>query len=306
MADGAGDRHTDEHDGHRQHLVHVAEVHILEALEHQNADIDQCGGGRSAGDDGGDGGEEHAGEEQDARGERGQARAAARFHAGGGLDERGDGGGTGAGARDRTDGIGQQGFLHLGHVAVLIDHAGAGGRTDERADGIEHIDHAEGDDERDGGEPADVHKARKVKLEKRGGDHVGERRDKARSREARKRIDMQEDGAARPVDDGREQHAEQHCRLHALLGEDDHDENAEERGHDGQDHRIVARAHVALDDAGRQRAEEVTHHVERAAVFRVDTDIGAKANVHQHQADGGSDAVAHAERNGLHDLLTHL
>jgi len=82
--------------------------------------------------------------------------------------------------------------------------------------------------------------------------------------------------------------------------------NAEERGHDGQDHRIVARAHVALDDAGRQRAEEVTHHVERAAVFRVDTDVGAKAHVHQHQADGGSDAVAHAERNGLHDLLTHL
>ena len=72
VADGAGDRHTDEHDGHRQHLVHVAEVHILEALEHQNADIDQRGGGRSAGDDGGDGGEEHAGEEQDARGERGR------------------------------------------------------------------------------------------------------------------------------------------------------------------------------------------------------------------------------------------
>ena len=96
MADGAGDRHTDEHDGHRQHLVHVAEVHILEALEHQNADIDQRGGGRSAGDDGGDGGEEHAGEEENGGGQRGQTGAAAGLNAGSGLDEGGDGGGTGA------------------------------------------------------------------------------------------------------------------------------------------------------------------------------------------------------------------
>ena len=64
-------------------------------------------------------------------------RAAARFHTGGRLDERRDGGGAGAGARDRTDGVGEQRFLHVGHVALFIDHAGAGGRADEGADGVE-------------------------------------------------------------------------------------------------------------------------------------------------------------------------
>ena len=307
VADGAGDRHTDEHDRHGQHLVHIAEVHILEALEHQNADIDERSGGRSAGNDGGDGREEHAGEEQHRRSERGKSRAAARFHAGGGLNEGRDGRGAGAGARDRTDGVGEQGFLHVGHVALFIDHAGAGGRADEGADGVEHVDHAEGDDESDGGEPADVHKARKVKLEQRGGDHVGKGRDKACRCKACKGIHVQEDGAARPVDDGGEKHTEQHRRLHALLGKNNHDEHAEEGRHNGEDHRMVAHlAHAALDDAGRERAEEVAHHVEGAAVFRVDTDVGAKAHVHQHETDGGGDAVAHAEGDGLDDLLAHL
>ena len=49
----------------------------------------------------------------------------------------------------------------------------------------------------------------------------------------------------------------------------DHDEHTEERGHDGQDHRVIARAHVALDDTGGQGAEEVAHHVKRTAVFGI-------------------------------------
>ena len=71
MADRAGDRHTDEHNGHRQHLVHIVKVDILEALKHQHTDIDQRSGGRGAGNDGGDGSEEDAGEEQHGRGQRG-------------------------------------------------------------------------------------------------------------------------------------------------------------------------------------------------------------------------------------------
>ena len=53
---------------------------------------------------------------------RAQEAAAARANA-----NTYDGGGTGAGARDRTDGVGEQGLLHVGHLALLIHHAGAGG-----------------------------------------------------------------------------------------------------------------------------------------------------------------------------------
>ena len=306
VADGAGHGHTDEHDGHRQHLIHIVEVDVLEALEHQHADVDERGGGRSAGDDGGDGGEEHAGEEENGGGQRGQTGAAAGLHAGGGFDKGGNGGGASGSARDRTDGVGEQGLLHVGHLALLIHHAGAGGGAHQSADGVEHIDHAEGDDQRDGGEPADVHKARKVKLEERGRDHVGEGRHEACGLKACKGIHAEECEAADPIKDGGKEHTKQHGGLDALLGQHDHDEHTEKRGHDGQDHRVIARTHVALDDTGGQGAEEVAHHVERTAVFGIDTNVGAKTHVHQHQADGRGDAVAHAERDGLHDLLAHL
>ena len=310
MADGAGHGHTDEHDGHRQHLIHIVEVDVLEALEHQHADVDERGGGRSAGDDGGDGGEEHAGEEENGGGQRGQTGAAAGLNAGSGLDEGGDGGGTGGSARDGADGIGEQGFLHLGHIAVLVDHAGAGGRADEGADGVEHIDHAEGDDQGDGGEPADVHKAGEVKLEESGGDHVGEGGHEARGLKAGERIHAQEQEAAGPVEHGGEEHTEQNGGLDALLGQNDHHEHAEEGGDGGEDHGVIADvAHAALDDAGGQGAEEVAHDVEgagEAVALGIDADVGAETDVHQHQADGGGDAVADAERNGLDDLLTDL
>ena len=62
---------------------------------------------------------------------------------------------------------------------------------------------------------------------------------------------------------GSRNYTEQHRRLHALLGKNDHDEHAEEGRHNGEDHRVVAHlAHAALDDAGRECAEEVAHHVE--------------------------------------------
>ena len=121
---------------------------------------------------------------------------------------------------------------------------------------------------------------------------------------------MQEDGAARPVDDGGEEHTEQHRRLHALLGKHNHDEHAEEGRHNGEDHRVVAHlAHAALDDAGRERAEEVAHHVEgacKAVALGIDANVGAETDVHQHETDGGGDAVAHAEGDRLDDLLAHL
>ena len=96
VTDRAGDRHGDEHDCHRQALINVVKVDLLETAEHQQADVNERGAGRGGGDDGGNGREEHTRKEEQAGRQGGQTRAAAGLHAGGGLDERGDGGGTGA------------------------------------------------------------------------------------------------------------------------------------------------------------------------------------------------------------------
>ena len=113
--------------------------------------------------------------EHDRGGQRGKTRAAAGLNAGAGLDEGGDGGGAGACACYGADGVCQQSFLHLGHLAVLIEHVCACGGADEGADGVEHVDHAEGYDKGNGGEPADAYEGLEVKLEECGVEHIAER-----------------------------------------------------------------------------------------------------------------------------------
>ena len=66
---------------------------------------------------------------------------------------------------------------------------------------------------------------------------------------------------------------------------------------------------MILDDAGGHGAEEVTEHIEGGGVavaLSVNAHVGAKADVHQHQADGGADAQPHAQRNGVHDLVADI
>ena len=103
MSDRAGDRHRDEHEGDRDELADVVERNVLESREHQNAHVDQRGRGRSRRDDRRDRRDEHAGEEEDARRQRCETRAAARFDAGRGFHEGRDRGGSGEGARDGAD-----------------------------------------------------------------------------------------------------------------------------------------------------------------------------------------------------------
>ena len=303
MADGAGDGHGNEHQRHGHHLIQVVEVHVLEAHEHQHAHIDQSGGRGRRGDDGGDGGDEDAGQEEDACGEGGEARAAAGLHAGGGLHEGGDGGGAGAGAGHSADGVGQEGFLHVGHVAVLIHHAGPGGGAHQGADGIEHVDHAEGDDEGDGGEPSDLQKALEVKFEECGLHHVGEGGYEGGGGEGCKGIHTQYHKVTHPIDDGGNQHAQQHRCLDAVLCQNHNHEHAHEHGHHREDHGGVTAAHGGLGHAGSQSAKEITHHVEGAAGLGVDAHVGSKADVHEHEADGGGDAQAHAQGDGVHNLF---
>ena len=64
MADRAGNRHTDQHDGHGNDLIHIIPLDVLQTHEHQNANIDQSCGSCSSRNDGGDGGDEDTGKEQ--------------------------------------------------------------------------------------------------------------------------------------------------------------------------------------------------------------------------------------------------
>ena len=310
MADGAGDRHTDEHQRHGHHLVHVVEIHLLQALEHQNAHIDQGCGGSGSGNDGGDGCDEHAGQEQHASDQRRQTGAAASLHAGSGFHEGGNSGGAGAGAYDGADGIRQQGFLHVGHVAFLIHHTGTGSSAHQGADGIEHIDDAEGDDQGHHGEPADLSQAGKVELEEGGIHHILNRRHEGGSSQRGEGVGVQEYEGADPVHHRGNEHAEQNGTLDALLGHSNDGKQANEHGNDGEDHGSVAGiTHVGLQDAGGQGTEKVPHHIEgsgKAVALGIDAHIGAQANVHQHQADGRRDTQTDAQRNGLHDLLTNI
>ena len=310
MANGAGDGHTDQHQANRNHLVHVIKVHILQALQHQHANIDQGGGGCGCGDDGSDGGDEHTGQEQDAAGKGSQAGTAAGFHAGSGLHEGGDGGGAGAGAGDGADGVGQKGFLHVRHIAVLIHHVCTGSGAHQGANGVKHIDDAEGNDQGNDGEPADFQEACEIELEEGGLHHVSEGRQEGSGGQGCEGIGVQEGKGACPVDHRGNEHAEQDGTLDALLGHCHDGKQANKHGDNGQDHGgITGITHVGLQHAGGQCAEEVTHHEEgggEAVALGVDAHIGAQADVHQHQANGGRNAQTDAQRNRLHDLLTDI
>ena len=307
MADGAGDGHTDEHQRHGNHLIHIVEVDPLQTLEHQDAHVDQSSGGGSGGDDGSDGGDEDAGQEQQAGDNGGQTGAAASFNAGSGLDEGGDGGSTGAGAGDGTDSVGQQGFLHVGHIALLVHHTGAGGGANQSADGVEHINDAEGDDKGNSSKPADLHEAGEVELEQGDLSHISEGGQEGSGRQILKGVGVQEHEGTDPANNGSDEHTEQHGALDAFLGHGQNGEQADEHSHDSQNHiGETGIAHIVAQEAGRQGGEEVAHHIEGAAILSVNTCIGAKADVHQHQADGGRDAQTDAERNGLDDLFTDV
>ena len=310
MADGAGDGHTDQHQSYGNHLVHIVKVHVLQTLQHQHANIDQGSGGCGCGDDGSDGGDEHTGQEQDAAGKGSQAGTAAGFHAGSGLDEGGDGGGAGAGAGDGADGVGQQGLLHVGHIAVLIHHVCSGCGAHQGADGIKHVDDAEGNHQGDDGEPADFQEACKIELEEGGLHHVSEGRQEGSGGQGCKGIGIQESEGACPVDHGGNEHAEEDGALDAILGHGHDGKQANKHGDNGQDHSgVTGVAHVGLQHAGGQSAKEVTHDEEgggEAVALGVDAHVGAQADVHQHQADGGRNAQADAQRNGLHDLLPDI
>ena len=306
VADGAGNGHGQQHDRHGQQLGQVVKVDLLQVAEHQNTHIDQGGGGGRGGDQSGDGREEDAQQEENAGGDGRQTGATAGGDAGGGFHKGGDGGGAGEGTGHGADGVGQQGFLHLGHPALLVQHAGLGGRAHQRADGVEHINDAEGDDQRHNGEPADGGEAGKIQLEQGGLRHVAEGGQEGGRLQALKGIGVHKDGLAGPVDAGAAQNAVKHRAADLFVVQRHDDEQAGKHGDDLEDHLAVAAADGLPGGAGGERAEEITHYEEGAALVGIDAGIGAEADVHQHQADGGADAQPHAQRDGFHDLFPDI
>ena len=90
---------------------------------------------------------------------------------------------------------------------------------------------------------------------------------------------MQEDRFAGPVDHRRTEHAEKHRALHAVVSQHEDHQKADKHGHNGKYHINIARAHAVSCHTRCQRAEKVTHCIERAAVFRVNTCIGTDTDI---------------------------
>ena len=117
---------------------------VADVGHHQHAHINQGRGAGVGGDQLGHGGEEHGDEEHHRSSHRGKTGAAALGHAGRGLHEGGDGGGAADSAGAGSAGISQHGPVHIGNVAVLIQHVAGRAGAVQGAQGVEHIHHAEG------------------------------------------------------------------------------------------------------------------------------------------------------------------
>lgn len=109
------------------------------------------------------------GEEAEADHHAGEAGAGALADAGGGLDESRDGGGAEAGAHAGGDGVGDQGAVALGQLALFIQHARVAGGADQGAHSVEHVADRKSDDGRDQRQHAHAQQAAEIHLHKGGG-----------------------------------------------------------------------------------------------------------------------------------------
>ena len=200
VGDVAGEGREHHHDAGADGVVKVREVDLREALEHQKADIDQRRAGRGIRDGDEQRRKEDRQQEHDAGDERGQAGAAAGFHAGGGLDKGRDGGVAGQRADAGADGVDEEGPLDAGQVAVFIEHVGAVGNGEHRAERGEEITE---ETYKHKDEPARGEHALEIEVEHdvaqlaevRHGGNTVERRHTERDADERGGNDADEDGA---------------------------------------------------------------------------------------------------------------
>ena len=120
-------------------------VKLLDAGDHQNAHIDQGGCRRARRDQRGNGGEEHGNEEESGSGDGGKTGTATLSNTGSSFDEGGDSGGAADGTDGGSNCVCKHGLVHVGNFALVGQQIAPGAGTVEGAEGIKHIDHAEGE-----------------------------------------------------------------------------------------------------------------------------------------------------------------
>ena len=306
MANGAGNGHCNEHQSNRNALLNLAQVNALQTLQHDNAHVNQSRRRCRSRNNSRDRRDKHAQQEHDAAGQSGKTRTAARLNARCGFHERRNGRRTRARTHAGTNGVGKQRFLHLWHLAFFVHHARARRGAHQRTDGVEHVNHAERDDQSNYGEPADLQEAGKVEFEERQVKHAVERRNPGSGFQRCERILTQNRGLANPVNHGCHQHANDNGRLHAAMVQQHDNEQTNEHRDNGKNHGGVCVAHGLRGKRCRQRAEEVLHYKELLALGIGDVHVGAQTDVQQHQANCGGNAHAHAQRNGINDFLADV
>ncbi len=123
----------------------IAPFDVLDSADHEDAYIDQGGGGCTAWNHSGYRSQEHGDEEEQCGEHSGQAGSAALCNACRGFNEGGDSGGTADSTGAGGDSVSQHGAIHVGDVAVLVYQTANGAGSVEGAQGIEHIHHTEGE-----------------------------------------------------------------------------------------------------------------------------------------------------------------
>ena len=149
IGNGVGQRHHNEGQESGNSGTDIFHVHLGEALEHQNAHIDQRGSGSAGGNKLCQGGQEQAQQEAAGSHDACQTGSAAGANACSGFHKGGAGGGAQNSACNSSHGVTGHALVHIDGVAVLVQQVCLGGSAVQGADGDKHIHQAEGDDQHD-------------------------------------------------------------------------------------------------------------------------------------------------------------
>ena len=297
LGDTVHERHRDQAEEARDRLGVVREVDLQEGRDHEETDHDERRRRRERRDRKEDRGEEQGQREEDRGDHGGKAGAAALGDAGSALNESRRGGGSEQSAGGSADRIREERSGDLRKLAVLIKHVRLGGDADQGAQGIEHVDKEEGEDDDE-----------EVEREQVGEIHLQEGRRKRGNREARGEVRQDRihpDRGVRRVEagdlaDDAEAPGDEDAPEDAALDLADH----EDAGDDDADERQKDRDALGAEGAVREGGLEAVQGDQRRAV---DDDAGVlQADEGDVDADTGRDRVLDRHRDRIEDRLTDI
>ena len=220
-----------------------------------------------------------------------------------GLNERGAGGSTANSARNRCNGVAGHALVNVDRIAVLVQHVCLRSGAVQGADGVEHIDEAERNDEHDCGEDAAELRACERTLPSVSLEHTGD----ADGAEILKGLaDLAHvEGRGRTgkeiVQNGNACDADEHAALDVVLFKNCNDEQTEEC-EDGR-HKCLYTFNIRKECACLQCAVDINELNERVLVSLDDADI-LEAEESDEQTDTGRDCFLEAVRKSLCNLDT--